>query len=364
MKVRMLVFAVFVAALLVAALPPTPATFAQDGEACSGIVFANGWLSMGDHPMGDDDRSEDDTMENEMSAPSLRGLIYNPGTISDRLVGIEAEGISEVKISQHMMMDGMENHQEITDGVVIEGGAAISLGTDFDGDYHVELVGLMMPTADTEMAAVAVTLVFENAGRLDVQLPLLPEEEAMGSMDMNHDMDGMNHDDDTDGMTDGGDNDHDMDSMAGMDMMGMTDFRRGGSWPYAAILGGNCSGVVFVDTFARQTVVEGGVSAAFGTLINLGSEPVNLIGGSTAVANAIEIHETVMLEDDVMQMRPLMDGITVEGNSSFVLRRGAYHVMLIDVPSPLDADTTFDLTLIYSDGSEVVQSIRVVPLGQ
>ncbi len=115
------------------------------------------------------------------------------------------------------------------------------------------------------------------------------------------------------------------------------------------------------------------------------------------VADSVEIHETVMrgetedgamddgemamddgdaavddgemaeggLEDSegamtgAMTMRELEDGLVLPAGETVSLEPGGYHVMLLDLPDPLETEETFDLTLEFESGESQVVSIEV-----
>ncbi len=108
------------------------------------------------------------------------------------------------------------------------------------------------------------------------------------------------------------------------------------------------------------------------------------------VADSVEIHETVMrgdMEDGAMNdgetamddgemaesgteemdapmdgamtMRELEDGLVLPAGETVNLEPGGYHVMLLDLPDPLETGDTFDLTLEFESGESRVVSIEV-----
>jgi periplasmic copper chaperone A len=80
-------------------------------------------------------------------------------------------------------------------------------------------------------------------------------------------------------------------------------------------------------------------SAVYLTLRNGGAVPVRLSGGETPVAGALEIHESRM-EDGIMRMRRLEDGIPIPAGGGVELRPGGLHLMLLNLrESVVEGDT-------------------------
>lgn len=90
------------------------------------------------------------------------------------------------------------------------------------------------------------------------------------------------------------------------------------------------------------------MTGSFMTVSNSGAEDVTLVGGTSAMAGAIEIHEVV---DGMMQ--PMSGGLVVPAGGSVKLKMGGYHVMLMDLEGPLAPGTDVPITLEFSNGETV-----------
>mgnify|MGYP003336813699 CR=1 FL=1 len=115
------------------------------------------------------------------TAPSGGGFlkITNTGTAPDRLVSASSPtAAAEVQIHEMKMEGSVMRMRELENGLEIPPGATVTLAP---GGLHLMLIGLVEPLkTDTK---VPLTLVFEKAGSIDVELAV----GAMGSMPkMNH----------------------------------------------------------------------------------------------------------------------------------------------------------------------------------
>ncbi|MBI5671477.1 MAG: copper chaperone PCu(A)C [Chloroflexi bacterium] len=90
----------------------------------------------------------------------------------------------------------------------------------------------------------------------------------------------------------------------------------------------------------------GGVSAAYMTIENPGTSALRLVGAATTAANIVEIHEVTM-ENDVMRMRPLENGLEIPAGGSVELKLGGYHVMLMDLTREFVPGEAISLTLTF-----------------
>jgi copper(I)-binding protein len=99
-----------------------------------------------------------------------------------------------------------------------------------------------------------------------------------------------------------------------------------------------------------------GTGAIFMRLVNKGQEPDRLVGGKTDVAQAVEVHETVM-EGEVMKMQMLARGLEVPAQGEVLLKPGSYHVMLIGITRDLKVGDKISVELQFEkSGSLTVEA--------
>ena len=155
------------------------------------------------------------------------------------------------------------------------------------------------------------------------------------------------------------------------------------------------------DVWARTSPAMADAGAAYMTLES--DDGVSIVGASVdeSVAARAELHETTMadgamddedmadtedmaddamedtgdemadteeMDDDAMEdeghgdgamMMQEVDAIVVPAGGSVSLEPGGIHVMLLELAEPLEAGTSFDLTLILDDGDEHQVSVEV-----
>ena len=108
---------------------------------------------------------------------------------------------------------------------------------------------------------------------------------------------------------------------------------------------------------------------ATGLFMNIeAAQDVRLIGGASPVAGVVEIHEMSM-EQGVMKMRQLENGLPIAKGQPVELKPGGYHVMLMQLKQALKEGDTVPVTLTFEDGAskkQFTQQIQapVTGLGQ
>lgn len=108
--------------------------------------------------------------------------------------------------------------------------------------------------------------------------------------------------------------------------------------------------VTVEGAWARATVQGQKASGAFMKLT--AKEGSRLVSVSSPVAGVAEVHEMKM-EGDVMKMRALAGGLELPAGKAVELKPGSYHLMLMDLKTPLQKDTTIPLTLVFKDAKGV-----------
>ncbi len=110
------------------------------------------------------------------------------------------------------------------------------------------------------------------------------------------------------------------------------------------------------DVWARPATGAGGNGAVFLTLVNDGGAPDRLVAAHCDVAEAVEIHQTIM-ENDVMKMQPVEGGIEVPAGGKAELKPGGYHIMLITLKRDLQEGEELTVQLDFEkSGSLTVQA--------
>lgn len=108
--------------------------------------------------------------------------------------------------------------------------------------------------------------------------------------------------------------------------------------------------VAITDAWARATVPGQKATGAFMKIT--AKETTRLVAVSSPVAAVVEIHE-MKVDNDIMQMRAMQDGLDLPAGKAVELKPGAYHIMLMDLKEPLTKDRTVALTLLFKDAKGV-----------
>jgi copper(I)-binding protein len=112
---------------------------------------------------------------------------------------------------------------------------------------------------------------------------------------------------------------------------------------------GACA-LTVVDPWVKATEDE--MTGAFGTVQNTGAAEAVVTGASSPAAGMMEIHEVVD-KDGAMVMQPKEGGLVVPAGGSATLQPGGDHLMLMQLPAPIEAGAEVSITLACADGGTV-----------
>lgn len=118
-------------------------------------------------------------------------------------------------------------------------------------------------------------------------------------------------------------------------------------------------GVTVTDAWARPTVGDLRISAAYMTIANQTGEDDVLKAASTPRAKRVELHITQMTDEGVMKMRPVKDGLPVPAGGTALLKPGGAHVMLMGLDEALVDGGELPLTLEFEKSGPVELSVPV-----
>jgi periplasmic copper chaperone A len=119
--------------------------------------------------------------------------------------------------------------------------------------------------------------------------------------------------------------------------------------------------VKVVHPWTRATPPGAATGAGYLKLVNSGLTPVRLIGGTTPVAQRIEIH-VMSMDGGVMRMRPTQ-GVDIAPGATAELKPGGLHLMLIGLNRQLMPEEMVPVTLMFADGAKISFELYVEGMG-
>jgi copper(I)-binding protein len=114
--------------------------------------------------------------------------------------------------------------------------------------------------------------------------------------------------------------------------------------------------------WSRATPKGATVAGGYMKIVNTGSTPDRLVGGSTEAAPKFEIHEMSM-QGGVMKMRMLPKGLEIKPGQTVELKPGGYHLMFVGISAPLQQGKPVKGTLEFEKAGKVEVEYAVEAIG-
>jgi copper(I)-binding protein len=114
--------------------------------------------------------------------------------------------------------------------------------------------------------------------------------------------------------------------------------------------------------WARATPKGASVGGGYMTIANTGTTPDRLIGGASDVSSRVEIHDMSM-DNGVMKMRPVANGLEIKPGQTVEFRPGGYHVMFLGLKKGLEQGQQVKATLAFEKAGKVSVNFAVAGVG-
>lgn len=114
--------------------------------------------------------------------------------------------------------------------------------------------------------------------------------------------------------------------------------------------------------WSRATPGGAKVAGGYLSVTNTGTEPDRLTGASFARAGRAELH-SMSMEGGVMKMAPVAGGLAIKPGETLRLEPGGYHLMFLDLQSPLAKGDKVEGTLTFEKAGSVPVSFVVEAIG-
>lgn len=115
------------------------------------------------------------------------------------------------------------------------------------------------------------------------------------------------------------------------------------------------------DPWVKATIGNKPVTGGYLMIHNHGEDDDRLIAVEASFAGKSEIHE-MNIVNDVMQMRPLPDGLVIPAGEHVMLKSGGYHLMFMKLKEPILADTNYPVTLVFQRAGRIEINIMAKDL--
>ena len=114
--------------------------------------------------------------------------------------------------------------------------------------------------------------------------------------------------------------------------------------------------------WARATPKGAAVGGGYLKITNTGTTADRLVGGSTAIAGGLQVHEMSM-SGGTMKMRPLPNGLEIKPGETVELKPGGLHIMFMPLKQQLQQGQHFKAALEFEKAGKVDVEFDIAGIG-
>src|SRR6478736_1101121 len=121
-------------------------------------------------------------------------------------------------------------------------------------------------------------------------------------------------------------------------------------------------GVSVNQAWGRATPKGAKVAGGYLTIDNGGPVADRLLSASSPAAAKVEIHQMSM-QNGIMTMRPLDDGLTIPPDTTVTLMPGGDHIMFIGLTAPFEEDQRIAVSLNFERAGKIETIFEIGSIG-
>lgn len=120
--------------------------------------------------------------------------------------------------------------------------------------------------------------------------------------------------------------------------------------------------IVVSQAWSRATPKGAKVAGGYLTIENRGTAPDRLLSASSPAAATVEVHQMTM-QDGIMTMRPLDQGLAIPPDVIVVLAPGGNHIMFVGLTAPFEEGQRIPVSLKFLRAGTIETSFDVGSVG-
>ena len=110
--------------------------------------------------------------------------------------------------------------------------------------------------------------------------------------------------------------------------------------------------LVISNAWIRNTPANHHLTAGYLKIENVGDMDDKLIDVSSSIAEEVEIHQIIM-ENEIIKMRPLKDGLTIRAGDIVHLKPGSVHLMFLRLKKLILPTELYEINLTFINAGEL-----------
>ena len=120
----------------------------------------------------------------------------------------------------------------------------------------------------------------------------------------------------------------------------------------------NVNGLLISDFWIKATIGNHKITSGYLTIENTNNIEERLVSLTSEISKKTQLHDMVV-ENDIMKMKHLSDGIVIKAKSKVSFRPGSYHIMFMELNKHLVEMYKYQVTLRFKNSGYIIIEMPV-----
>ena len=120
----------------------------------------------------------------------------------------------------------------------------------------------------------------------------------------------------------------------------------------------NFKGLLISDFWIKASIGNHKITSGYFTIENTSNIDERLVSLTSEISKKTQLHDMVV-KNDIMKMKYLIDGIVIKANSKVSFKPGSYHVMFLQLQKPLIIMNKYKVTLEFKNSGSLILKMPV-----
>jgi periplasmic copper chaperone A len=121
----------------------------------------------------------------------------------------------------------------------------------------------------------------------------------------------------------------------------------------------NVNGLQISDFWIKPPIGNHKMTSGYLTIENTNNIDERLVSLTSKISKKTQLHDMVV-QNDIMIMKNLLDGVVIKANSKVSFRPGSYHIMFMKLTKPLKVMNKYQVTLRFKNSGYVIIKMPVL----
>ena len=121
----------------------------------------------------------------------------------------------------------------------------------------------------------------------------------------------------------------------------------------------NFNGILISDFWIKAAIGNQKMTSGYLTIENTNNIDERLLSLTSEISKKTQLHDMVV-QNDIMKMKKLEDGVVIKANSRVSFSPGSYHIMFMKLKKPIIVMNKYQVILRFKNSGSVIIKMPVL----